>query len=65
MAALANVKSAMMHPAINGSSTPHPRTMQAPVASQRRASGASISQNVRQRAIWPVANLVGNFIGAD
>ncbi len=62
MATLANVKSAIINPAINGSSMPHPVTMQAPVASQTRASGVPISQNVHQRAMWPVANLARNFM---
>src|ERR1700722_17601996 len=52
----------MIKPAINGCSMPHPVTMQAPLASQTRASGVPISQNVHQRAIWPVANFINNFI---
>src|ERR1700733_2922056 len=56
MIALANAKSAIMLSGINGSPPPEPKTRQAPVTSQTRASGTPISQNVRQRAIWPVAS---------
>jgi hypothetical protein len=63
IAALDNANSAIMNPAIHGSPTPNPSTMQAPVTSQTRASGVPISQNARQRAIFPVSNLARNFIG--
>src|SRR5579862_5093217 len=61
-AALDKVKSATINPAITGCSTPYPASMPSPLKSHTRASGVPISQNVRQSAISPVANLATNFM---
>src|SRR5689334_2265956 len=65
MAILKAANNASNSPPIAGSWNPHPIMVQAPLTSQRSASGIPMSQKATHRAIWPVMNFLRSVMGSS